>query len=74
MPGTGEEARVETAEPCLLEGITLTILISTRHEPIASAVYLQNMGTVDVDDSLRESGASDIRALPMKEYSGGGML
>lgn len=73
-PGTGEEERVEEDDPFkyLAERTTFTTLMSTRHEPMASAVYRQKIGTVDVDDNLRESGASEIRAFPIKEYSGGG--
>lgn len=74
VPGTGEADRVEGAEPfrCFMDGTTLDIFMSIRHEPIASAVYRQNIGTVEFEDSRRPSGASDIKALPMKEYSGGG--
>lgn len=74
VPGTGEEARVDADDALayLDASIALTSLISMRHEPIASAVYLQKMGTVDDDDSRRERGAREIRALPIKEYSGGG--
>ena len=74
-PGTGEEERVEVVEfGCLGVIITLTILMSTRQEPIASAVYRQNMGTTEVEESRRDRGASEIRAFPTKEYSGGGEL
>jgi hypothetical protein len=38
---------------------------------MASAVYRQNIGTVEVEESRRERGARDIKALPMKEYSDG---
>jgi hypothetical protein len=74
-PGIGEDGRVEAADllACFSDKTTLTILMSIRHEPIASAVYLQKIGTVEVDESRRESGASDINELPMKEYSGGGV-
>lgn len=73
-PGAGEEARVDAAEPFkYLAGMaTLTILMSTRHDPIASAVYRQKIGTVDEEERRRESGARDRSALPMKEYAGGG--
>jgi hypothetical protein len=74
-PGIGEEERVDAADllVCLSDNITLIILMSTRHEPMASAVYRQNIGTVEVDESRRDSGASDSNELPMKEYSGGGV-
>lgn len=74
MLGTGEDDRVDVAEPFVYLGdsTTFTTLMSTRHEPIASAVYLQNIGTVEVDGSRRERGAREIRALPINEYSGGG--
>jgi len=71
----GDDGRVDAADPLALRlggMMTLTTLRSTRHEPIASAVYLQKIGTVDVEGNLRESGAREIKALPMKEYSGGG--
>ena len=72
--GMGDDARVEAADPVDFRGgtSTFTTLISIRHEPIASAVYLQKIGAIHVDDILRESGARDTSALPMKEYSGGG--
>lgn len=75
VPGAGEDDRVDVAELLvrLEENTTFTIFISTRHEPIASAVYLQNMGTTEVDESRRDSGAIEIMALPMKEYSGEGL-
>jgi len=71
-PGMGEEGRVDGVDllECLSDNITLTILMSTRHEPMASAVYRQNIGTVE---SRRDSGASDINEFPTKEYSGGGV-
>jgi hypothetical protein len=74
VPGTGEADRVEGVEPfrCFTDGTTLDILMSIRHEPMASAVYRQNIGTVEVEDKRRASGASENKALPMKEYSGGG--
>jgi len=74
-PGMGEEGRVDGVDllECLSDNITLTILMSTRHEPMASAVYRQNIGTVEVDESRRDSGASDINEFPTKEYSGGGV-
>ena len=74
MPGTGEDARVDEDDPlrCLEDKTTLTILMSTRHDPIASAVYRQKIGTVEVEDSRRDKVASDINAFPMNEYSGGG--
>ena len=69
MPGTGDDDRVEVVEvlACLGERTTFAILISTRQDPIASAVYLQKIGTVDEDDSRRERGANDKRAVPMNE-------
>jgi hypothetical protein len=70
--GAGDAGRVDTGVPCFDACNTLEILMSTRHEPIASAVYRQNIGTTDVEDSLRDSGASDKRALPMNENCGGG--
>lgn len=75
VPGTGEDERVEADEPlaCLEDNTTFKILMSTRHDPIASAVYRQNIGTVEVDESRRERVARDIKAFPMNEYSGGGM-
>lgn len=74
-PGIGEEDRVDAVDllVCLSDSITLTILMSTRHEPMASAVYRQNIGTVEVEESRRDNGASDINELPMNEYSGGGV-
>jgi hypothetical protein len=74
VPGTGEADRVGGVEPFryFADGTTLVILMSIRHEPIASAVYRQNIGTVEFEDSRRARGVSDIKALPMKEYSGGG--
>lgn len=74
VPEIGEEARVDADDALayLEDSIALTSLISTRQEPIASAVYLQKIATVEEDDNRRDSGASEIRALPMKEYSGGG--
>lgn len=70
----GEDALVETLDPLRLlgGGVTLAILISTLQEPMASAVYRQKMGTVEVDESRLERGASDTRAFPIKEYSGAG--
>ena len=72
--GAGDEDRVDTLDPLVrrVGGVTLTILMSTRHEPIASAVYRQNIGTVEDDDIRRARGVKEIRALPMNEYSGGG--
>jgi hypothetical protein len=74
-PGAREEGRVEAVDSvvCPVDTATLMILISIRHEPMASAVYLQNIGTVDVDENLRERGANEINALPMNEYSGKGV-
>ena len=73
-PGAGEPDRVEGEEPFrYLDGTTtFMILMSMRQDPMASAVYRQKIGTVLVDDSLRDSGASEMRAFPMNEYSGGG--
>ena len=73
--GAGDEARVEVLEPPtrLPAWVTLTILMSTRHDPIASAVYRQNMGIVDDEDNLRDSGANDTSALPTKLKIGGGL-
>lgn len=71
-PGIGEADPLECPFDGLEGRTTLTNFISTRQEPIASAVYRQNIGTVEVQDNLRETGANEIRALPMKEYSGGG--
>ena len=74
VPGTGDEDRVEVLEElaCLGDKMTLAILISMRHEPIASAVYRQKIGMTDEDDRRRDRGASGTSALPMNEYSGGG--
>ena len=76
MPGTGEEERVEVVEFGVCLGITtmLTILMSIRQEPIASEVYRQKMGTTEVEGSRRDRVASESRAFPTKEYSGGGEL
>lgn len=46
---------------------TLTTFTSIRHEPMASAVYLQKIGATQVDDMPRDSGANDMVALPIKE-------
>jgi hypothetical protein len=75
-PGTGEDERVEVVEfgVCLGVIVTLTILMSTRQDPIASAVYRQKIGTTEAEESRRDKGASEIRAFPTKEYSGGGEL
>lgn len=71
--GAGDDARVDGDELRYLgDKTTLTTLMSTRQEPMASEVYRQNMGTVEFDDSRRESVASEIKAFPMNEYSGGG--
>ena len=69
MPGTGDVARVEVAEALAYLGdrTTFEILISMRHEPIASAVYLQNMGTTEEDDSLLDRDAKESNAFPMNE-------
>lgn len=74
VPGTGDDDRVDEVElfRCLAESTTLTIFMSTRQEPIASDVYRQKIGTVEVEDSRRARGARDIKAFPIKEYSGGG--
>ena len=73
--GRGEDDLVEAPEPgCRLGGVTLRIRRSIRHDPIASAVYRQNMGTVEVDDNRRETGDKETRALPINEYIGGGEL
>ena len=74
VPGDGEDARDDGNDPLryLEDRTTLTILMSTRHEPIASAVYRQKIGTVEVEDNRRDKVASEIKAFPMKEYSGGG--
>ena len=73
--GRGEDDLVEVPEPgCRLGGATLRIRRSIRHDPMASAVYRQNMGTIEVDDNRREIGARETSALPMKEYRGGGEL
>lgn len=45
---------------------------SMRQEPIASAVYRQNIGAVQVEDIWRKSGARETKAFPMNEYSGAG--
>lgn len=68
-PGRGDDDRVEGAEPLgeLPAGRGMATFISIRHEPMASAVYRQKMGNVDVDETFRPSGASDTSALPMKE-------
>lgn len=73
-PGAGEDDLVEEAEPLayLEDNVMLTTFTSTRQEPMASAVYLQKIGTVDVLDNFLYKGARDMRAFPMKEYSGGG--
>lgn len=68
----GDVGWVDAGAPCFDACKTLEILISTRHDPIASAVYRQNIGTTDVDDIRRDRGASDKRALPMNENCGGG--
>jgi hypothetical protein len=79
ITGAGEDervpARVDGVDPFryLGETTTFTTLISTRHEPIASAVYRQKMGTVLLELSLLESGARLTRAFPINEYSGGGL-
>lgn len=66
--GRGEDDLVEVPEPGYRLGEeTLRIRRSIRHEPIASAVYRQNIGTIEVDDNRRETGAKETRALPMKE-------
>ena len=69
MPGTGDEDRVEVAEAfaCFGERTTLAILTSIRQVPMASAVYLQKMGTTDDDESRRDRDARGSKALPMKE-------
>ncbi len=74
VPGTGEDDRVEVLDALAWRGerMTFEILISMRHEPIASEVYLQKIGTMEVDDRRRDRGARDISELPMNEYSGGG--
>jgi len=70
--GAGDPGRVDTGVLCFDACRTLEILMSTRQEPIASAVYRQNIGTTDVEDSRRDRGARDRRALPMNEKCGGG--
>lgn len=74
MLGTGEDDRLWTADPPgdLTGGSTFCTLMSTLHDPIASAVYRQKIGSVAVVDSFLERQASETRAFPMKEYSGGG--
>ena len=76
VPGEGEDARVELAEElaCLGDNTTFAIFNSTLHEPIASAVYRQKIGTMDVEESRRARGANETKALPINEYSGGGLL
>jgi hypothetical protein len=70
----GEDALVEVVDPLdfLTGTVTFATLTSTRHDPIASEVYRQNMGTVEVAESLLESGANEINAFPIKEYAGAG--
>lgn len=59
--------------PSDLEGwVMLATLMSIRQEPIASAVYRQKMGAVQVDEKRRDNGASETIAFPMKEYPDGG--
>jgi hypothetical protein len=72
--GIGDDDLVEETDPPPLRGGSsiFTILMSTRHDPIASEVYLQNIGTTDVEQSRLYIEESEIIALPMKEYSGGG--
>jgi hypothetical protein len=66
--GKGEDDLVEAAEPaCRFGGAMLRIRRSIRHDPIASAVYRQNIGTIEVNDNRRETGAKETKALPMKE-------
>jgi hypothetical protein len=74
VPGTGEVDRVEGLDSfAYFAGrVTLITRMSIRQDPMASAVYRQNIGTVDVEESRRERGARDISAFPMNEYSGGG--
>ena len=69
VTGTGEDARVEVLEAfgCFDGTTTLAIFTSMRHEPMASAVYLQKIGTMEEHVNRRDNGASDRSALPMKE-------
>lgn len=73
--GIGEDERVDGPEPlrCLDDNATLTTFMSMRQDPIASAVYLQKIGAVHVEDIRRDNGAKDTSAFPIKEYSGGGL-
>ena len=74
IDGAGDDDRVGGDEKFayLEDRTTLTTLMSIRQEPIASAVYLQKIGAVDMEDIFRDRVASERSALPIKEYSGGG--
>ena len=66
--GIGEEARVDGPDPLSLVGrVVFMTFNSIRQEPIASAVYLQKIGAIQVDDILRDKGARETKAFPMKE-------
>lgn len=75
VPGMGDDGLVDAADPLALRfggNTTLTTFRSTRQDPMASAVYRQKIGMVEVDDNRRDKGARETRALPIKEKSGGG--
>ena len=74
FPLIGDDARVEAADPLPRFGgmVTTPTLISTRQDPIASEVYRQKIGTVEVADNRLDNGAREMRAFPINEYSGGG--
>ena len=74
VPGAGEDDRVEAADPFRNLGgkTTLRTFMSMRHDPMASAVYRQKIGTVDEEGSRRDRETREMSALPMNEYEGGG--
>ena len=73
--GIGDEALIGGPEPLTsLDGVTtFTTFSSMRHDPIASAVYLQKIGAIQVDDIRRDRGAKETIAFPINEKSRAGL-
>ena len=75
--GSDTGARPGDAAPLVCEyfvgNTTFDTRISIRHDPIASDVYRQRIGAVQEEDSFRDKGPREMRALPINEYAGAGL-